>query len=164
MTGVDDFEAPATEVDVKTGRGGGGELACGEGDKATFGVAGEEGNLAPKDARGWKKKGLAIAGKAKSSGGDGENFVGMEKEDFTLKAAEESESTSRGSGLDFSRKGDTLAKAYGIGFFVMDVEGGTELFGEEKLKSVGTEVENGGADGQAGHKEVKADCWGMGNT
>ena len=158
MTGVDDFEAPATEVDVKTGRGGGGELACSEGDKATFGLAGEEENLAPKDARGWKEKGLAIAGKAKSSGGDGENFVGMEKEDFTLKAGEESESTSRGSGLDFSRKGDTLAKAYGIGFFVMDVEGGTELFGEEKLKSVGTEVEDGGADGRAGHKEVKADC------
>ena len=89
MTGVDDFEAPATEVDVKTGRGGGGELACSEGDKATFGVAGEERNLAPKDARGWKEKRLAIAGKAKSSGGDGENFVGMEKEDFTLEAGEE---------------------------------------------------------------------------
>ena len=164
MTGVDDFEAPATEVDVKTGRGGGGELACSEGDKATFGVAGEERNLAPKDARGWKEKGLAIAGKAKSSGGDGENFVGMEKEDFTLKAGEESESTSRGSGLDFPREGDTLAETYGIGLFVMKAEGGTGLFGEEKFKGVGTEVENGGADGQAGHKEVKADCWGMGNT
>ena len=41
MTGVDDFEASAAEVDVKTGRAGGGELACGEGDEATFGVAGE---------------------------------------------------------------------------------------------------------------------------
>ena len=38
------------------------------------------------------------------------------------------------------------------------------MFGEEKFKGVGTEVEDGGADGQAGHKEVKADCWGMGNT
>ena len=101
---------------------------------------------------------MAIAGKAKSSGGDGENFVGMEKEDFTLKAAEESESTSRGSGLDFSRKGDTLAKAYGIGFFVMDVEVRTGLFGEEKFKGVGTKIEDGGAEGRVGHKEVKADC------
>ena len=101
---------------------------------------------------------MAIASKAKSAGGDGENFVGMEKEDFTLEACEESESSKAGGRPDFSSEGDTLAKAYGIGFFVMDVEGGTELFGEEKLKSVGTEVENGGADGQAGHKEVKADC------
>ena len=122
--GVDDFEAPATKVDVKTGRAGGGELACSEGDEATFGVAGEEGNLAPKDARGWKKKGLAIAGKAKSAGGDGKNFVGMEKEDFTLEAGEESESTKAGGRPDFSSEGDALAEAYGIGFFVMEAEGG----------------------------------------
>ena len=156
--GVDDFEAPATKVDVESGGAGRGELACGESDEATFGVASEEGNLAPKDARRWKKEGLAIVGKAKSAGGHGENFVRMEKEDFTLKAGEESESTKAGGRPDFSSEGDTLAKAYGIGFFVMDVEGGTELFGEEKLKSVGTEVEDGGADGRAGHKEVKADC------
>ena len=41
MTGVDDFEAPAAKVDVESGRAGGGELACGKGDEATFGVAGE---------------------------------------------------------------------------------------------------------------------------
>jgi len=41
MTGVDDFEAPAAEVDVKSGGACGGELAGGEGDEATFGVAGE---------------------------------------------------------------------------------------------------------------------------
>ena len=41
MTRVDDFEAPAAKVDVKSGRAGGGELACGEGDEATFGLAGE---------------------------------------------------------------------------------------------------------------------------
>ena len=158
MTGVDDLEAPAAEVDVKSGGAGGGELACGEGDEATFGVAGEEGNLAPEDARGWKKEGLAIAGKAKSAGGDGENFVGMEKEDFTLEAGEESESTKAGGRPDFSSEGDTLAKAYGIGFFVMDVEGGTGLFGEEKFKGVGTEIEDGGAEERVGHKEVKADC------
>jgi hypothetical protein len=52
---------------------------------------------------------LAIAGKAKSAGGDGENFFGMEKEDFTLEAGEESESTSRGSGSYFASEGDTLA-------------------------------------------------------
>jgi hypothetical protein len=158
MTGVDDFEAPAAEVDVKSGGAGGGELAGGEGDEATFGLAGEEGNLAPKDARGWKKEGLAIAGKAQSAGGDGENFIGMEKKDFTLEADEESESTKAGGRTDFSSEGDTLAKAYGIGFFVMDVEGGTGLFGEEKFEGVGTEVEDGGAVGRAGHKEVKADC------
>ena len=124
MTGVDDFEAPAAKVDVESGRAGGGELACGEGDEATFGVAGEEGNLAPEDARGWKKEGLAIAGKAKSAGGDGENFVGMEKEDSTLEASEESESTKTGGRPNFSREGDTLAEAYGIGFFVMEAEGG----------------------------------------
>ena len=107
---------------------------------------------------------MAIASKAKSAGGDGENFVGMEKEDFTLEACEESESSKAGGRPDFSSEGDTLAKAYGIGFFVMDVEVGTELFGEEKFKGVGTEVEDGSAEGRAGHKEVKADCWGMGNT
>ena len=101
---------------------------------------------------------MAIAGKAKSAGGDGENFVGMEKEDFTLEAGEESESTKAGGRPDFSSEGDTLAKAYGIGFFVMDVEGGTGLFGEEKFEGVGTEVEDGGADGRTGHREVKADC------
>ena len=136
MTGVDDLEAPPAEVDVKSGGAVGGELACGEGDEATFGLAGEEANLAPKDARGWKKEGLAIAGKAKSAGGDGENFVGMEKEDFTLEAGEESESTKASGRPDFSSEGDTLAKAYGVGFFVMDVEGGTGLFGEEKFKGV----------------------------
>ena len=99
-------------------------MACGESDEATFGVAGEEGNLTPKNARGWKKKGLAIAGKAKSTGGDGENFVGMKKEDFTLEASEESESTKAGGRPDFSREGDTLAEAYGIGFFVIEAEGG----------------------------------------
>jgi hypothetical protein len=41
MMGVDDFEAPATKVDVKSGGAGRGELACGEGDEATLGVAGE---------------------------------------------------------------------------------------------------------------------------
>jgi len=41
MTGVDDFEASPAEVDVKSGGAGGGELACGEGDEAAFGVAGE---------------------------------------------------------------------------------------------------------------------------
>jgi hypothetical protein len=41
MTGVDDFEASAAEVDVKSRGAGGGELACGECDEATFGVAGE---------------------------------------------------------------------------------------------------------------------------
>ena len=86
MTGVDDLEAPPAEVDVKSGGAGGGELAGGEGDEATFSVAGEEANLAPKDARGWKKERLAIAGKAQSASGDGENFIGMEKEDFTLEA------------------------------------------------------------------------------
>lgn len=158
MTGVDDFEAPAAEVDVKSGGAGRGELACGEGDEATFGLAGEEGNFAPKDARGWNKEGLAIAGKAKSAGGDGENFVGMEMEDFTLESGEESESTSRGSGLDFSREGDALAEAYEIGFFVMEAEGRTGLFGEEKFKGVGTEIEDGGTERRVGHKEVKADC------
>jgi len=38
------------------------------------------------------------------------------------------------------------------------------LFGEEKFKGVGTEIEDGSAEGRAGHKEVKADCSGMGNT
>jgi len=32
------------------------------------------------------------------------------------------------------------------------------LFGEEKFKSVGTEIEDGGAEGRVGHREVKADC------
>ena len=41
ITGVDDFEAPAAEVNVESGGAGRGELACGEGDEATFGVAGE---------------------------------------------------------------------------------------------------------------------------
>ena len=99
-------------------------MACGEGDEATFGVAGEEGNLAPKDARGWKKEGLAIVGKAKSAGGDSKNFVGMEKKNFTLEAGEESERAKAGGRPDFSREGDTLAEAYGIGFFVMEAEGG----------------------------------------
>jgi hypothetical protein len=67
---------------------------------------------------------LAIAGKAKSTGGDGENFVGMKKEDFTLEASEESESTKAGGRPDFSSEGDALAEAYGIGFFVMEAEGG----------------------------------------
>jgi hypothetical protein len=40
----------------------------------------------------------------------------------------------------------------------MDVEGGTGLFGEEKFKGVGAEVEDGGADGRGEHKEVKANC------
>lgn len=101
---------------------------------------------------------MAIAGKAQSAGGDGENFIGMEKEDFTLEAGEESESTKAGGRPDFSSEGNTLAKAYGVGFFVMDVEGGTGLFGEEKFKGVGTEIEDGSAVGRAGHKEVKADC------
>jgi len=158
MAGVDDFEAPTAEVDVKSGGAGGGELACGEGDEATFGVAGEEGNLATEDARGWKKKGLAIAGKAKSAGGDGDDFAWMEKEDFALEAGEESKSASRGSGLDFPSESDTLAEAYGISFFVMEAEGGAGLFGEKEFKGVGAEVEDGGADGRAGHKEVKADC------
>jgi hypothetical protein len=158
MMGVDNLEAPAAEVDVKSGGAGGGELAGGEGDEATFSVAGEEANLAPKDARGWKKEGLAIAGKAQSAGGDGENFIGMEKKDFTLEADEESESTKAGGRPDFSSEGNTLAKAHGVGFFVMDVEGGTGLFGEEKFKGVGTEIEDGSAVGRAGHKEVKADC------
>jgi len=158
MTGVDDFEAPAAEVDVKSGGAGGGELACGEGDEATFGVAGEEGNLATEDARGWKKEGLAIAGKAKSAGGDGDDFAWMKNADFALEAGEESKSASRGSGLDFSSESDTLAEAYGISFFVMEAEGGAGLFGEKEFKGVGAEVEDGGADGRAGHKEVKADC------
>ena len=101
---------------------------------------------------------MAIAGKAKSAGGDSKNFVGMEKKNFTLEAGEESERAKAGGRPDFSREGDTLAKAYGIGFFVMDVEGGTGLFGEEKFEGVGTEVEDGGPDGRAGHSEVKADC------
>ena len=41
MTGVDDFEAPAAKVNVESGRAGEGEFACGEGDEATFGAAGE---------------------------------------------------------------------------------------------------------------------------
>ncbi len=101
---------------------------------------------------------MAIAGKAKSAGSDGENFAGMEKEDFTLEAGEESESTKAGGRPDFSSEGDTLAKAYGVGFFVMEAQGGTGLFGEEEFESVGTKIENGGAEGRAGHKEVKADC------
>ncbi len=101
---------------------------------------------------------MAIAGKAKSAGGDGENFVGMEKEDFTLEAGKESESTKAGGRPDFSSEGDTLAKAYGVGLFVMEAQGGTGLFGEEEFESVGTEVEDGGADGRTGHREVKADC------
>ena len=101
---------------------------------------------------------MAIAGKAKSAGGDGDDFAWMKNADFALEAGEESKSAKAGGRPDFSSEGDTLAKAYWIGFFVMDVEVGTELFGEEKFKGVGTEVENGGADGQAGHKEVKADC------
>ncbi len=51
-----------------------------------------------------------------------------------------------------------MAEAYEIGFFVKDVEGATGLFREEKFKSVGTEIEDGGAEGRVGHREVKADC------
>ncbi len=40
----------------------------------------------------------------------------------------------------------------------MEAEGGAGLFGEKEFKGVGAEVENGGAAGRAGHKEVKADC------
>jgi hypothetical protein len=101
---------------------------------------------------------LAIAGKAKSAGGDGENFLGMEKEDFTLEAGKESESTKAGGRPDFSSEGDALAEAYEIGFFVMETEGRTGLFGEEKFKGVRTEIEDSGAEGRVGHKEVKADC------
>ena len=36
----------------------------------------------------------------------------------------ESESTKTGGRPNFSREGDTLAEAYGIGFFVMEAEGG----------------------------------------
>ena len=100
---------------------------------------------------------MAIAGKAKSAGGDGENFVGMEKEDFTLEAGENTKSTKATGGLNFASEGDAFPEAHGIGFFVVKTEGGAYLFGEEEFEGVGTEVEDGGTKGRGGHREVKAD-------
>lgn len=103
-------------------------------------------------------------GATKRAGGDGDDFDWMKNADFALETGENTKSTKATGGLNFASEGDTLAEAYEIGFFVMEAEGRTGLFGEEKFKGVGTEVEDGGAEGRVGHKEVKADCLRMGNT
>jgi len=36
----------------------------------------------------------------------------------------------------------------------MNTEGGAGLFGEEELEGVGTQVENGSAEGGFGHRDV----------
>ena len=100
---------------------------------------------------------MAIVGATKRAGGDGDDFAWMKNADFALETGEYTKSTKAAGGLDFTGESDAFPKAYGIGFFVVKTEGGAYLFGEEEFKGVGAEVEDGGADGRAGHREVKAD-------
>jgi hypothetical protein len=53
--------------------------------------------------------------------------------------------STAGSRLDATSKGDSFPKAHGVGFFVMEAKSGSRLFGKQKLKGVGTEVEDGAA-------------------
>lgn len=100
---------------------------------------------------------MAIVGATKRAGGDGDDFAWMKNADFALETGENTESTKAAGGLDFASESDAFPKAYGIGFFVVKTEGGAYLFGEEEFESVGAEVEDGGAKGRGGHREVKAD-------
>ena len=100
---------------------------------------------------------MAIVGATKRAGGDGDDFAWMKNADFALETGEYTKSTKAAGGLDFTGESDAFPKAYGIGFFVVKTEGGAYLFGEKEFEGVGAEVEDGGAKGRGGHREVKAD-------
>jgi len=58
--------------------------------------------------------------------------------------------------LESAGKCDTLPEAGGVGFFVVDAEGGAGLFGQKKFEGVGAEVEHGTAKRGISHTLFKA--------
>jgi len=73
---------------------------------------------------------------AQGAGGDGDRFVGLEEADFLFELGQKGESASAGGGLESAGKCDTLPEAGGVGFFVVDAEGGAGLFGQKKFEGV----------------------------
>jgi hypothetical protein len=93
---------------------------------------------------------------AQGAGGNGDRFVGLEEADFLFELGQKGEGASAGGGLESAGKCDTLPEAGGVGFFVVDAEGGAGLFGQKKFKGVGAEVEHRTAKRGIGHTLVKA--------
>jgi hypothetical protein len=56
-----------------------------------------------------------------------------------------------GSGLNATSKGDSFPEADGVGFFVMEAESSSRLFGKQQLESVRAEVEDGAAEREFSH-------------
>ena len=71
--------------------------------------------------------------------------MGLEEADFLFELGQKGEGASAGGGLESAGKCDTLPEAGGVGFFVVDAEGGAGLFGQKKFEGVGAEVEHGTA-------------------
>jgi hypothetical protein len=80
----------------------------------------------------------------------------MEEADFLFELGQEGEGASAGGGLESAGKCDTFPEAGGVGFFVVDAEGGARLFGQKKFEGVGAEVEHGTAKRGISHTLFKA--------
>jgi hypothetical protein len=53
--------------------------------------------------------------------------------------------------LNATSKGDSFPEADGVGFFVMEAESSSRLFGKQQLESVRAEVEDGAAEREFSH-------------
>ena len=93
---------------------------------------------------------------AQGAGGNGDRFVGLEEADFLFELGQKGKGASAGGGLESAGKCDTFPEAGGVGFFVVDAEGGAGLFGQKKFEGVGAEVEHGTAKRGISHTLFKA--------
>lgn len=55
--------------------------------------------------------------------------MGLEEADFLFELGQKGKGASAGGGLESAGKCDTFPEAGGVGFFVVDAEGGAGLFG-----------------------------------
>jgi len=79
--------------------------------------------------------------------------MGSKGQDSSLEMGQNAQSPPARGGLQSSGFGDPFAQADGISLFVVDPQGATGLFGEEEFEGIGTEVEDGSAEGGLGHRE-----------
>jgi len=77
--------------------------------------------------------------------------VGVKGAYFTLKLAKNGQGTALSGGLKTAGQCHSLPETDGIRLFMMNPQDGADLFGKEKFKCVGPEVEDGAAEREISH-------------
>lgn len=149
--GIDDLQTSSSKVDMEARFLLPGEFSGRKGDQASLFMSRKERNLFSKDTGGGKEERFCVFGASQGSGTDSDNLSRVKGTNLSLEEGDLAKGAAAGGGLNATGKGDSFPEANGVGFFVMEAESSSRLFGKQQLESVGAKIEDGAAKREFSH-------------